>query len=163
MKKSPAWNKVSNYLLNTGSIYLFSWFCYVFWLCCARFCYYRLVSSNSFTPESCYQLILKNLFECFVTDKMLQCLWTTLLIFGRDQLYVNTSGIFVSFEVVLSLFSKSSFLSIFFLLILCLFLAVVVNVTDKPLFELLTILIKVIWCSADPFDSTRLTIQNTIF
>ena len=33
-------------LLNTGSIYLFSLYCYVFSLCCARFCYCRLVPSN---------------------------------------------------------------------------------------------------------------------
>ena len=41
---------------------------------------------------------------------MFQSLWATLLIFGRDQLCVNTSEIFVSFEVVLSLSFKSSFL-----------------------------------------------------
>ena len=48
--------------------------------------------------------------NAFFIDKMFQSLWATLLIFGRDQLRVNTSEIFVSFEVVLSLSFKSSFL-----------------------------------------------------
>ena len=47
------------------------------------------------------------------TDKMLQYLRTTFLVFIRDRLYVNTRGIFVSFEVVLSVSFKSFFLSIF--------------------------------------------------
>ena len=43
----------------------------------------------------------------------------TLLIFDRDWLHVNTSGIFVSFEVVLSISFKSSLLSIYVLSLVC--------------------------------------------
>ena len=124
MKKSPACNKVSYYLLKMGSICLFSLCSYVFSLCCAQFCYYRLVHSNF-----CYVWKLLSFYfeKSLFIDKMFQCLWTTLLIFGRHQLSVNISGIFVSFEVVLPLSFKSLFLSIFSTAFLYVYLLVVVN------------------------------------
>ena len=48
---------------------------------------------------------------------------TTLLIFGRDGLYVDTSEVFVSFEVGLSLSLKRSFLSSFSTFFICLFIS----------------------------------------
>ena len=63
--------------------------------------------------ESCYQFTLKLFLNALLIDKMFQCLRTTLLIFGREQLHVNTSRVFVSFKVVLSLSFKNLFMSIF--------------------------------------------------
>ena len=54
-----------------------------------------------------WKIYLNDLFMTF------QCLQRTLLIFGRDWLYVNTSRSFVSFKEVLALSCKSYFLSIF--------------------------------------------------
>ena len=69
----------------------------------------------------------------------------------------------VSFEVffffLLEVLSRSFFL---LLLYVCL-LAPVWNLIGKSLRELFAILIEVIWCSRDQFNSKRLTIQNTIF
>ena len=162
MKKSPVCNKVSCYLLNMGSIYLFSLYHYtVIFLCSILL---LLISSFKFllrlkaVTASFWKISLNALFIC----KMFQCLWKTLLIYSRDWLYVNTTGIFVSLEVVLSLSFKSSFLPIFSTASICLFLAVVGNL-DWQTSELLTIVTEVIWCSADAFDSKRLTIWNTIF
>ena len=39
---------------------------------------------------------------------------------------------------------------------------VFVTLSDKSLFELLTVVIEVIWCSADPFDSKRSTIYDVL-
>ena len=96
-----------------GEYYLYSLCCYLFLLC---LCLVLLLLVSSFKlslSESCHQLILKNLFECLFIDKMFQCLWTSLVISSRDWLYVNTSRIFASFEVMLPFSLISSFLSIF--------------------------------------------------
>ena len=62
---------------------------------------------------------MENLFEWFV--KMFQCFRTILVIFSIDWLYVNTSRILVSFEVVLILkvLSCLFFLHAFLCLFIC--------------------------------------------
>ena len=66
---------------------------------------------------------LKISLNALSIDKVFQCLRTTSLILVRDRLYVNTSRIFVSFEVVLPLSFKISFLSIFSTAFICLFIS----------------------------------------
>ena len=53
----------------------------------------------------------KNSFNALFIDKIFQCLKTILLILGIDWIYVNTSRIFVSFAMVISLSFKRSFMS----------------------------------------------------
>ena len=94
---------------------------------------------------------------------MFQCLRTTLLIFGGDRLML----ILAEFLFLLRwccLFLLKVFYCPFLLLLLYVYLlAAVGNIPDKPLSELLTIEIEFIRCSADPFESKRLTIRNTVF
>ena len=92
-----------------------------FFLCCTRLCNYLLVPFKFLlllkaVTGSFWKIYLNDLF----TDKMFQYLRKTLLILVSDWLYVDASGIFVSFEVALSLFFKSSFLFIFFTVFICL-------------------------------------------
>ena len=96
-------------------------------------CFFALLCSILLLPISSLKFLLRlktvtgsfwkiSLNALFI-DKMFQCLWTTLPIFGRDRLYFNTSGMFVCFEVVLSLSFKSSFLPIFSTTFICLFIS----------------------------------------
>ena len=99
---------------------------------------------------------------CLQIKQVFQCLRTTLLMFGRDWLYVNTRRIFVSFEVLLSFFLKFfpvNFFYSFYLFICWLWL---VSLIDKFLLKLRTILIEIIWFSAYLFDSKRLAIYEII-
>ena len=99
-------------------------------------CFFTLLCSILLLPISSFKFLLRQkavtgsfwkiFLNALLIDKRFQCLRTTLLIFGRDGLYVNTSGIIVSFDVVLSLSFKNSFLFIFSTAFKCL-LALVCN------------------------------------
>ena len=74
-------------------------------------CFFTLLCSILLLPISSFKFLfcLKAVTRSFqkislnalFIYKMFQHLWTTLLISGRDELYINNSGIFFSFEVVL--------------------------------------------------------------
>ena len=57
------------------------------------------------------------------TDKMFQCLRTTLFIFWRDWAYVNTGGTFFFFRWYIISFFKTSFVSFFYTTVICLFIS----------------------------------------
>ena len=102
MKKSPAWNKVSSSLLNTRENLPF----FIILLC-----FFTSLSSILLLQSSSFKFFLrlkavtgsfwKIFLDALFIVKMFQCLPTTLLVFGRDRLYVNTSGIFTSFFLFL--------------------------------------------------------------
>ena len=98
--------------------------CYVFSLCCTWFCYYWLVPSNFCCTWKLLLVHLERILWILELDEMFQYFQRTLLIFGRDQPYIDkTSRIFASFEVLLSLSVKSPFLSIFLTAFMCLFIS----------------------------------------
>ena len=74
-------------------------------------CFFTLLCSILLLPISSFKFLFclkavtgsfqKISLNALFIYKMFQHLWTTLLISGRDELYINNSGIFFSFEVVL--------------------------------------------------------------
>ena len=98
-------------------------------------CFFTLLCSILLLPIISFKFLLrlkavtssfwKISFNVLFINKMFQCLRTTLLILGRDRLYVNNSGFFFFFfKVMLSLSCP------FFLLLLYVYLLAVVGNLD---------------------------------
>ena len=100
-------------MLKIGSITFIHYVVIFFYFVCAWCCYYWSVPSNFRCLKAVTSWFWKISLTALFIDKMFQCLWTSLVISSRDWLYVNTSRIFASFEVMLPFSLISSFLSIF--------------------------------------------------
>ena len=111
--KSFWYKKKSYYLLKIGSIPFIHYVVIFFYFVCAWCCYYWSVPSNFRCLKAVTSWFWKISLNALFIDKMFQCLWTSLVISSRDWLYVNTSRIFVFFEVMLPFSLITSFLSIF--------------------------------------------------
>ena len=94
-------------------------------------CFLTLLCSILLLPISSFKFFyvwkLLHPFECFFIEKMSQCLRATLIIFGRVQLYVNTSGVFFLLEWCCLVLSKVLSCPFFLLLLYVYLLAVVGN------------------------------------
>ena len=118
MKESPACKKCVLLFAKHGEhlsffiilLYFFTLLCSILLLLISSFKF--LLRLKAVTGKF-WKISLNDLF----IDKVFQCLRATLLIFGRDRLYVNTSGIFVSFKAVSSLFFKVLSFPVFLLLL----------------------------------------------
>ena len=130
-------------------------------------CFLTLLCSILLLPISFFKFLLrlkaatgsfwKISSNALFIDKMFQCLRTTLVVLVETgYMLIPAEFLFLLRWWCLFLLKVLScpFFYCFYMFIYELWL---VTLTDKPLFQLLAIVIEVIWWSADAFDSKRLT------